>query len=64
MKLKIEVPASLFLKPSLEASISIPDDAVSPVIINPEVQDNIKDIIKRNTGLDLNITVVNPSESE
>ena len=58
MKLNIDVPVSLFLKPSLEASITVPPDCISPVIITPEIQDNIKDIIKQNTDLDLNITVV------
>ncbi len=62
MKLKIEVPESLFLKPSLEASIVVPADKVSSTVITPEIQENIREVVKQSTGLDLSITLINPVE--
>lgn len=62
LKLRIEVPVALFLKPSIEASISIPNDQVSRTVITPEIQDNIREIVRQGTGLDFNISVINPTE--
>lgn len=64
VKLAIEVPKSLFLKPSLKASIVVPEDRVSQTVITPEITDNIHDVVKQNTGIDLNISILNQTEDQ
>jgi hypothetical protein len=64
MKLCLEVPSSLFSKPSLEAKICVPADQVSRKVITPEIQDNIKEAVKQSTGLDLNIKILEPGDDE
>lgn len=56
-KLNIELPDALFTKPTLQASISVPASAVSPVVIEPLVIDNIQDTIKQQTGIDVKLSV-------
>ena len=58
MAIEIKVPDALFEKPKLQATIEIPDSVAIPELINSEVVDNINELVKVNTGLDLNITIV------
>ena len=58
VKLNIEIPDELFSKPRLEATINVPKDAVSAPVIEAEVIDNIQDIIKKNTGLEVRLNLV------
>lgn len=55
MAMSINIPDSLFIKPVLQASISIPD-MPSGLEITTEVTDNIAAIIKEQTGITLNIS--------
>lgn len=58
LKLNLELPVSLFKKPQLEATISIPDDKVSQPTITTEVMENIKEVLKSQIGVDMKITLV------
>lgn len=62
LRLNIEVPDELFTKPRLEASISVPKGAVSAPVIEADVIDNIEDVIKQKTGLDVNLTLISAKE--
>lgn len=53
IKISVDLPASLFLRPQLEAKFTVPADSVSPPIIESEVTDNIAEIIRQNTGFDV-----------
>lgn len=55
LKLTLSVPESLFFKPALEATISVPEDQAPPVI-TPELQANIAQAIKDQMGITLHIT--------
>ena len=55
----LDIPKQLFLKPQISASITIPEDAISPKEITAEVSDNIKEAIIEHTGLDVKIEVIN-----
>ena len=57
MMVALELPSKLFERPQLQASISVPESAVSPTVITAQVADNIKESVKAATGLDLKITV-------
>ena len=58
MKLDISLPDSLFQKPYLEASITIPEEAAVPSLITSEVVENVKEAINMSTELELNVSVI------
>jgi len=62
--LNINLPDALFERPRLEASIDIPEEAVKADIISAEVLDNVKDVVKKATDLELNINVIKEDEDE
>ena len=64
IKLNIEIPDEIFNKPRLEASVTVPKDAISAPVIEAEVIDNVQEIIKQNTGFDVKLTVVSANEDE
>lgn len=61
--LSLVIPDALFRRPHLQAEITIPDDASMPQYISSEVQTNLAECIKQVTGLDMKITVSNPTDS-
>jgi len=58
IKLALDIPDDLFTKPQLEASIIVPNDALSAPVIEAETTDNIQRIISKELGVDLQISVV------
>lgn len=56
-KLNLELPDALFTKPRLEATISVPESAVSAPVIEAETIDNVAEAIKKATGLDVRVWV-------
>lgn len=65
LKLSLEVPDELFTRPVLEAKMSIPKDAVPKATITPQITDNIEQIIKEATGLNMIVSVIeHPQEKE
>ena len=56
-KLNLELPEVLFTRPTLEASIIIPEKSVNPPVITAETVNNIQDAIKQSQGIDLRIWV-------
>lgn len=58
LRLYIDLPKALFERPTLEAKMKIPDEAVPQIDISPEVTANIEEIIKNSTGLTMSINVI------
>lgn len=58
VKINLELPDALFDKPSLEAKIVVPKEAVSKPVISADVIDNVQDIIKQNTGFDVRLELI------
>ena len=61
VKLSIRLPAALFVRPTLAASIGIEGD-VPTIDLSPDTVTTIEDIIKTETDLDIEIRVVPPDE--
>src|SRR4051812_18375810 len=59
IKLNIELPMALFVKPSLEAKIAVPAEK-HPFVITPDVQENIAQVIREQTGFTVNIQTAAP----
>lgn len=65
IKLEMDIPDALFTKPTLVATMTIPEEAVPQSQIDTKVTDNIEKIIKDATGLTMNISVVeHPVEAQ
>lgn len=64
MKINLELPNALFTKPQLEASLTVPNEAVNKEVLTPQVTDNIAQAIKQSTGLDMVIRIVDPAEEK
>lgn len=60
--LNLDIPDALFEKPQLQASITIPDDAVTQPIIDASVVDNIEVVLQQELGVDLSVAVVEPKD--
>jgi hypothetical protein len=57
MKLSVEVPAGLFEIPALRATVRVPNEAVSPPSIDATVIDNVQELLRERTGLDVVVTL-------
>ena len=62
IKLSLDIPDSLFIQPTLEASITVPGPA-GPVI-TAEVQERISEIVQQQTGLTLRIDAAQQEQSD
>ena len=58
VKISLDIPEELFTKPQLEATIKVPEDSINSPVIEAGVIDNIKEIVSKQLGIDLNIGVV------
>lgn len=56
--LNIDLPDKLFAKPVLEASITVPENAIKMKSISDETINNVQEMIKENIGIELNISVI------
>ncbi len=62
IKQNLELPDALFQKPSLEATVIIPDDAAMPKTIDADVVADVHAAIKSATGLEVRLNVISESE--
>lgn len=62
VKVEIELPATLFQRPNLEARIKVPERAVQPPHIALEVIDDIERMIHQNTGFTVKLVQVDGKE--
>lgn len=56
VRLEIEIPDSLFDKPTLEAQIQVPEGEARSATITTEVADNLAEVIRRETGLTVRLS--------
>ena len=55
--LLMDVPNQLFWRPTIEAKVTIPDEAVPPVSLDAHVVEQVGDAIRQATGLDVVLSV-------
>lgn len=56
-ELKLTIPNEIFKKPLLKAEIEIPKEAVNTPVITAEITDNIQEVIKQHTGIEVRLEV-------
>lgn len=64
IKMKLDIPDEIFKRPQLSASIKIPKDVVLTKVIEADIVDNIKEIFKAGTDLNINLTIVDSEDKE
>lgn len=60
IKVTLSLPESLFKDPQFTAAISVSDDSVTPGTVDAEVINNITDLVRDATGLEITIDQVPP----
>ena len=63
IQLKLELPIALFQRPDLIASIVVPPER-APFVITPEVQKNIAEQIREQTGFTVRIEATAPESND
>jgi hypothetical protein len=61
IRLNVELPIALFRQPDLVAKIEVPAERV-PFVIAPEVQENIAEQIRAQTGFTVRLDVAAPGD--
>ena len=61
-KLHFEIPDAIFKRPMILANIVIPPETVLPDKITVDMTANIEEAIKSVTGLEMRVSVAEPSE--
>lgn len=56
LQLTIEIPDAMFMKPVLQARMVVPPEAVSAPVIEPEVANNIAELVRDQLGIKLHIS--------
>lgn len=62
LKIDVAVPRAIFSTPTLQASITVPEDAIGKPVINASVLDNVREIIAQQTGLDVKVSIIEPTQ--
>ncbi len=58
----VELPEALFVRPTLQATVVVKDEAVTPQVLTPDVVVNTAEAIERATGMKVELRVVPPPE--
>ena len=64
VKMDLEIPDSLFEKPTLHVGASIPEDGGYGPEIPAEVQQNIAEVVRERTGLTVHISAAEAEEED
>lgn len=57
VRIQMEIPDAFFLKPTLQASLSLPAGKPMGAVIDCQVRDNIAQAIEKISGLQVHLTV-------
>lgn len=58
VKVKLNIPDELFLRPHLEATITVDKDKIKPTMIHPDIIINTAELIEQQTGAKIDFSVV------
>lgn len=60
VRLHLEVPDALFVRPTIQASVILPE--IAPIDLQADVYNNIVDAVKKATDLEVMVTLVPMTE--
>lgn len=58
--LQLDIPDALFMKPTLQARVTVPESGGYGPVIDAEVADNIAAIIREQTGFSVHVSAGDP----
>ena len=58
LKIALDIPDSLFEKPTLEATVTVPKSGDRTAVVSADVMSNIEQIIKEQTGFSVTVSAV------
>ena len=61
VRLTVDIPDTLFIRPTLEARISVPGDSCNGPVINTDIADNVAQVIRDQLGVNVSVSVGEPS---
>jgi len=61
MLLSIELPDKVFDRPLLQASITIAEGQVQPMVITADTVSDVEKVIEERTGFEVKLEVINPN---
>lgn len=64
LRLELELPNELFKRPTLQAYMKVPSEAVPRTKITAAITDNVQKIIKEATGLNMVVSIVEQPKDE
>jgi molecular chaperone DnaK (HSP70) len=64
MSLTVKLPTSMFKKPTLRATVEVPESAIVPAEIDCAVLDNVREAIEAQTGMKVEVAVVTPEAAQ
>lgn len=56
VKVSLDIPDALFEKPTLQIAAAVPEDSGHGPVITTEVADNLAEVIRQQTGLQVHIS--------
>lgn len=62
IRVDLQLPEALFVRPTLKATITVPADQVSRPTINAAVVENIREVLQQQLGVNLRIALVEPED--
>lgn len=63
VKLELDIPNSLFVKPTLNFKMTIPEAAVSLPVLEAEAQENLAELLQEQLGQRIHLSVSADSEA-
>ena len=64
LDLRVSLPETLFKRPQLKASITVPESAVSAPVLDAKVLDNVREVLEQQTGMRVDVAVIDPTRPE
>lgn len=58
IRLDLSLPGALFVKPMLEAKVIVPEDRVTPMVLEAQVIENVREAIAQQTGMHVTVALV------
>ena len=64
VKVSVSLPVSLFVRPALEATLTVPPGSVAPPVIDLEIHDTVEEVLRDRTGFDVRVCAANEEDAE
>lgn len=64
IRLRLSIPRKMFERPLIQATVKVDEAAIIPKEISPEILISTADLIEQQTGMKVELTVIQPEKKE